>query len=211
MILDAVVLAGGRSSRLGGTAKARLVIEGSTLVTRTVDAASGARRVVVVGEETVPGTIHAREIPEFGGPAAAIAAGLNALFAADPIRPADRVLVLACDMPLVADVVPALLAAFDENTPHIDTVDGIIAVDPGGRRQYLAGVYSARALRHAVERNRDSLMGLSVRALLEGLTLREIVAPGNSTADIDTWSDAAEFGIERPRLQHTTPQGRETP
>ncbi|MFD1214070.1 molybdenum cofactor guanylyltransferase, partial [Arthrobacter sp. GCM10027362] len=46
---DAVVLAGGRSSRLGGVPKALLEFEGRTLLRRTLDALSGARRIAVVG------------------------------------------------------------------------------------------------------------------------------------------------------------------
>ena len=44
MLIDAVVLAGGRSSRLGSVAKALLVVEGQSLLERTVSAAMTVSR-----------------------------------------------------------------------------------------------------------------------------------------------------------------------
>ncbi|MGO4494169.1 molybdenum cofactor guanylyltransferase, partial [Arthrobacter sp. 2YAF22_2] len=51
MEYDAVILAGGRSSRLGGVPKAQLRVDGATLLERSLQAASGARRTVVVGPD----------------------------------------------------------------------------------------------------------------------------------------------------------------
>ncbi|MFV0434875.1 MAG: molybdenum cofactor guanylyltransferase [Leucobacter sp.] len=85
---DAVVLAGGRGSRLGGADKANLELHGARLIERTVSAARavGAEQIVVVGPQTsaVPGAIVVRENPSFAGPLAALAAGLDALPAAAP-------------------------------------------------------------------------------------------------------------------------------
>ncbi|GAA1804784.1 NTP transferase domain-containing protein [Agromyces neolithicus] len=83
LAFDAIILAGGRSSRLGGSPKAELVIGSRRLVDIAVDAASavGAHRTVVVGPDglvTAP-VITAREQPPFGGPVAGLAAGLAAL------------------------------------------------------------------------------------------------------------------------------------
>ncbi|WP_368498263.1 molybdenum cofactor guanylyltransferase [Herbiconiux sp. A18JL235] len=106
MHVDVIVLAGGRSSRLDGVAKASLVVGSTTLLQRAVEAGRGAvavgeggspgtgGRVVVVGpddETTALGdtlrdprasscaVLRTREAPPFGGPAAGIAAGLAAL------------------------------------------------------------------------------------------------------------------------------------
>lgn len=85
MLLDAIVLAGGRSSRLGGSPKAELLVEGRRLVDIAVEAAlaAGCRHVVVVGPDALAPLPTAvaltRENPPFGGPAAALAAGLTAL------------------------------------------------------------------------------------------------------------------------------------
>ena len=72
---DTVVVAGGRSSRLGGAPKAQLSFEGSTLVAHTVAAVRLFGAVVVVGPEDPrlpPDVLRAREDPPFSGPAAAV-------------------------------------------------------------------------------------------------------------------------------------------
>jgi len=184
MEFDAVVLAGGRSSRLGGTAKAMLEIDGRTLLEITLAAVTDARRTVVVGDVVAPpGILVTREAPVFGGPAAGIAAGLAALDST-----ADHVLVLACDMPRVSEVVTALRAAGEG-----------IAVDEA-REQYLAGLYPSLALREAALRQPGStpVAGGSVRSLLAAIektrALPRIAVPPGSTHDIDTWTDAELFG-----------------
>lgn len=115
MIFDAIVLAGGRSRRLGEVAKARLHLDGRTLLQHTVDAVAGAASIVVVGPaptESLPERVlFAREDPPFGGPAAAVAAGLDAL-----PSPADLVMVLACDMPAVDVAVAALIKSLSRAT-----------------------------------------------------------------------------------------------
>nr|WP_246223589.1 NTP transferase domain-containing protein [Pseudarthrobacter psychrotolerans] len=123
---DAVILAGGRSSRLGGVPKQSLTYDGDSLLRRSAAAAGGARAAVVVGPEAgevlareVPaGFLRCREEPPFGGPAAAIAAGLAALATADGNRP-PLTLVLACDMPNVGQAVSALKAALRAAGPPL--------------------------------------------------------------------------------------------
>ncbi|KQP57296.1 molybdenum cofactor guanylyltransferase [Agreia sp. Leaf283] len=218
MLLDAIVLAGGRSSRLSGVPKAQLLWHGTTLLKNTVDAAlrGGARRVVVVGPDAqgAPGAHvsdaqgpdapgpdarvrFTREDPPFGGPAAAIGAGVRALEGqqASSADVADIVLVLACDMPEIARAVSALV----ESLPLAGS-DGALLVDSSGMRQPLAAVYSRRALSDAVEALRASgtLDGASMRSLIAPLDLRELSDAAGSTSDVDTWPDAAAFGIEPP-------------
>jgi molybdopterin-guanine dinucleotide biosynthesis protein A len=170
---DAMVLAGGRSSRLGGVAKAELVVDGRSLLDRTLDAVTGAETVIVVGEADAPGAVVVQEEPRFAGPAAAIGAGLATV--ASP-----WVLVLACDHPHVADVVGPLLEA--------RSGDGAVAVDAVGRRQHLLCVLDTTALRAAVAAQ-DSLVNLAVHRLLASLDLAEIALPARATQDVDTWHD----------------------
>ena len=125
-MIDAIVLAGGRSSRLSPANKVHVLVEGKTLLDRTLDAVSFARRIVVVGlvspEEVPRGVRVAREEPKFGGPTAAIAEGLRHIGSSD--TPQDHhVIVLACDMPNIADAVAALHSALRAN-PF-----GVIAID----------------------------------------------------------------------------------
>ncbi|QNE46869.1 NTP transferase domain-containing protein [Glaciihabitans sp. INWT7] len=195
MIFDAIVLAGGRASRLDGVSKPELEVEGRSLLARALDAASGARRRVIVGtpSEIPPGVMVAREYPAFGGPAAAIGAGVLALTAAPAGRgplglaSPDNLLVLASDLPHSAKAVVELLAHVDDGT------DGVLAIDSGGRRQPLLGLYRYGPLSAAVRA--QDLTGLSVRALVDSLDLAEIPMPEGATDDIDTWADAARFGI----------------
>jgi molybdopterin-guanine dinucleotide biosynthesis protein A len=214
---DAVILAGGRSSRLGGTPKQRLVYDGASLLQRSLDAAGGSAVVVVVGPEAgvLPtGVLSCREDPPFAGPAAAIGAGLAALAQARAARPFT--LVLACDMPNVAAAVRALQEALRRyESPQAGGVgeahsgasfrqpghdagsDGVMAVSPDGRRQPLVGFYSTTALRRSVQdlASRGALTNGSVTALLASLDVQLVTVPAGSTDDVDTWDDAAALGV----------------
>ncbi|HET7902058.1 MAG TPA: NTP transferase domain-containing protein, partial [Candidatus Nanopelagicales bacterium] len=80
--IGAIVLAGGRSSRFGSD-KLAAQVDGAPLLHRAIDAARGvAARVVLVGPapEGLPAdVVVTREEPPFGGPYAAVVAGLDAL------------------------------------------------------------------------------------------------------------------------------------
>jgi len=92
---DAIVLAGGRGSRLGAPSKPEFVLGGRRLVDVALSAVTSARRIVLVGPGPAPeGVLLTREAPPFGGPVEAVAAG----FAALPDHAAWTVL-LACDLP----------------------------------------------------------------------------------------------------------------
>jgi molybdopterin-guanine dinucleotide biosynthesis protein A len=211
---DAIILAGGRSSRLGGVPKAGLTYDGATLLTRSLRAAAAAGRIVVVGPDPgdlADGILTCREEPPFAGPAAAIAAGLSALAAdhagrADAGRnpaagnsagtPAPFTLVLACDMPRSAAAVSTLVAALAA-PPGGEAGDGVMAVSADGRKQPLAGFYSTAALqRSAADAARGrGLENASVFALLARLDVREVRVPPGSTDDVDTWDDATALGV----------------
>ena len=199
MSVDAIILAGGRSSRLGGVAKASLLRDGRTLLQLAIDAARAAGgRVVVVGPEleTTAPVRFVRERPVFGGPAAAIAAGLDALRDGVAAEGPTQVAVLACDMP---DAAPALAAVLEAAATGTGT-DGWVAVDDSGREQSLLAVYHREALEGRVAALRMSqpsgdLAGVSVRQLLAGLVLRQVPIPDGGSADVDTWADAAELGV----------------
>jgi molybdopterin-guanine dinucleotide biosynthesis protein A len=187
MIFDAVILAGGRSSRLDGHPKSSLIFEGTTLLQRTLDAVQDARQVVIVGDPGAaavsPATVVTRESPEFGGPAAAIAAGLDAATGNAP----EWVVVLACDIPFVGRALPTVLS-------HMSG-DGVIAGDELGQQQYLLACYRREALQTALSVLGGSAVGVSVRALVAGLATTVVRVPAGSSTDIDTWEDAATLGI----------------
>ena len=194
---DAVVLSGGRGSRLGGVVKARLLCRDGglsvPLLRRAVSAAEGAKRIVVVGDGVagLPSTVRlVRENPAFGGPAAALEAGVRELEREG--RQEEFVLVLACDMPQIGQAVDGLLAAAASDARH----DGVLAIDTAGRAQYLAAVYRLTALRRAMASAREiGLDGMSMRALLHGLRLAETPVPRGATDDVDDWDDAIRMGV----------------
>lgn len=171
---DAIVLAGGRAERMGGGDKAAVEVAGRSLMARTLEALGAARQVVVVGPGPVPaGVTLVREDPPFGGPAAAVGAGLAQVGA-------EWTLVAACDHPYLAEGVPLLLAGRDDG-------DGTVLESPDGRRQ-LVIVVRTDALRRAAARLRD-LSGASMGALLHGLDLIPVAAGPRAATDIDTWDD----------------------
>jgi molybdopterin-guanine dinucleotide biosynthesis protein A len=202
VVIDAIVLAGGRATRLGGASKAALRLDGRSMLEVTFAAVSGVRHIVVVGDEAdvyaaaPDATITiVREVPHFAGPAAAIAAGLSELHRASDTVPSDFVVVIGCDMPAVAEAIAALLAAVEAGS------DGAVAVSTDSRPQPLVAVYSTPALAGCVTRHRDSgdLENLSVRALLSGLDPALVAVPEGSTDDVDTWADAARLGVLIPQ------------
>jgi molybdopterin-guanine dinucleotide biosynthesis protein A len=210
--IDAVILAGGRATRLGGVSKPDLMVGGRRLLNSAIAAAraAGCERIVVVGppELEAHGCLHAQEDPPFGGPVAALAAGLDALDgpggrAAPEGRaspggrgaPEGRVsrpdiLALACDMP-DADAAVARLVVTRRAHPD---ADGVALVDASGRTQWLAAVYSRAVLDRALEAmaapdgDRIRLQGAAMRRLVAPVDL-VTVADGGSTHDIDTWGD----------------------
>ncbi|WP_022884070.1 molybdenum cofactor guanylyltransferase [Glaciibacter superstes] len=202
MLIDAIVLAGGRSSRLGSVPKAGLIYQEQSLLSRTVAATAGAARQTVVVGDVGPvdlplGVLVTRENPPFSGPVSGIGAGLDALATHDA-RPSDYLLVLACDMPAVESAVRCL---FENLTGD---ADGFIAIDENQRLQPLAAVYRTESLAGALVSSRRSggLGGLPVFRLIADLRLTPVDVPAGSTDDVDTWADAERFGIRSPHV-HT--------
>lgn len=209
---DAIVLAGGRGSRLGGVDKGALVVGRRSLLATALDACGAARRTVVVGPGPLPaGTrsevILTREEPAYAGPAAAVVAGLRALAEADRAvaggigeqpSAAGLTLLLACDLPRAEAAVTHLLA-------HVHThvqaqsdrdvgseVDGWCLAEADGREQWLLGLYRTAELERAVAELGDPT-DRSLGRLLGRLRLATIAAPAELTADIDTPEDAARL------------------
>jgi molybdopterin-guanine dinucleotide biosynthesis protein A len=177
MSFDAIVLAGGSASRLGGADKAELVVGGMRLLDRVLDAVAAADRVVVVGPErhTARPVTWTREVPAGGGPVAALAAGL-------PETSSAVVVVLAVDLPgITSHTVASLLAAVDG--------DGAVLVDDSGRDQTLAAAYRRDVLAGRLD-GLGSGAGVALRDVVAGMSLQRV--PGHSAArDCDTWDDVA--------------------
>ncbi|WP_427887057.1 molybdenum cofactor guanylyltransferase [Kribbella sp. GL6] len=176
MEFDAVVLAGGGSTRFGGVDKAMLVLDGVSLLDRVLTATAGAVATVVVG----PVRTACREVswtleePPSGGPVAGLAAGLG--YGVAPV-----VVVVSCDLPWItaADVQTLV----DGLGPR----DGFGLRDGGGREQWLAAAYRRGALAGAIAQVGDP-RDKSVRRTLAGLDLAW-TEPSHAGDDVDTWAD----------------------
>ncbi|QYF74256.1 molybdenum cofactor guanylyltransferase [Cryobacterium sp. PAMC25264] len=204
---DAIIVAGGRARRLGGIDKTALVWNGRSLLDGVLAAAARARRICVVGSEAnLPvSVLRTVERPRWGGPAAAIVAGLETLNgAAGPGTDSDWIVVLAGDLLRPSEAVAALLHELEVVAGADDTIDarstiadGVIGVDGAGRRQPLLAVYRRAALATAATVS-GSAENLSVMSLIGALTLHELHLPESLSADVDTPADAARLGIEVP-------------
>lgn len=175
---DALILAGGRGTRLGGANKPELLLHGQRLVDRVIQASrqAGATRVIVIGEQSTGSLADAvlREDPPFAGPLAAIAAGIG------EVR-SSWCLLLACDLQHPDAVIRILLDHLDRLGP-----DGLVLRDEHGYRQWLAGFYRTAALAEACAELGDRLINAPVRAALGQLDLAQLPVDDETTNDIDT-------------------------
>jgi len=200
---DAIVLAGGRGSRLGGVNKPEVRLAGRRLLDIALAAVSGARRVVVVGDVEVPdGVLLTREDPPFGGPVAGVDAGMAALSAQGveerSLRssrgtserhegPSPWTVLLASDLPGAEAAVATLLTS-EPAAEH----DGVCLLDGDGRLQWLLGCYRTEALARRLGERGDPPLTAMWR-LLEPLNLLGVPAHGASVEDLDTPADAERW------------------
>ena len=183
----AIVLTGGRASRLGGLDKARLVVAGRPML----ESVLGAARAVADAVVTVGPGGDTREEPPHSGPVAGIAAGVAAL--GDELD-VDVVVVVACDLPgLEAATLRALVDAVRSSGSA-----AALGVDAAGNDQYLLAAWDRRALAARLARLDDSggPAGRPVRALYTPSDDDEFirVPVGHHAGDVDTWSDLAGHG-----------------
>ncbi len=170
------VLAGGRGRRMGAE-KSAIAVAGRSLARRAVDSvqASGLEVVLVLRpDQAVPEDVRrvkiVRDKVEDAGPLG----GLHAVLRASP---AEWVLAVACDQPLLE---PALLRALlAERTPDVDVVLGGIST----RRHPFPGVYRRTCLARI-----EQLLGAgerSMRALLRSVRVGYVAAETLSGCDRD--------------------------
>lgn len=195
--VDAIVLAGGRASRMGGVDKPAIVVGGQSMLDAALTAVAGCDRTVVVGPhrpELPPEILQAQEVPAGGGPVAAIAAGLGALAGCE--FPAGLIVVLAADMPfLTAAAIGELLSHARESGS-----DAVFAADASGRPQYLVGVWRRGALTAALK-NLDSLVNRPMKALVPVDTAMVALA---GVDDCDTPEDIRHARVSAGRSAAAT-------
>lgn len=131
--LEAVLLTGGQSSRMG-TDKARLLLDGVPLAERILrELRPICEPITVLGREPIPGCQFLADAVDFEGP-------LVALSRFAPSR--AMVMVVSCDLPLFSGAIVEALArrigAHDAVIPSLDN-----------RIQPLCGLYRAEAFAKA--------------------------------------------------------------
>jgi molybdopterin-guanine dinucleotide biosynthesis protein A len=180
---DAIVLAGGRSSRAGSD-KLAWTRDHATLLELAIRAVNSAARIVVVGPEPGSGRyssriVFRREHPPFGGPVAAIAAALDDLTN-------DVTLVIAGDLPAARPAIAALRSALDQ------AADVAVLRDAEGVRQPLLAAYRTTWLREQVA---HAPAGAAARSLLSGARCVEVEDVWSAAQDIDTAADGQALGF----------------
>ena len=180
----AVIVAGGRASRMSCEPKPLLEVGGRSILRRVLDAVSCARPRIVVGDVAASNDyLRTREDPDGSGPAYAAAAGLELVPASVPL-----IAVLAADLPFLDEAAVATLArALDDGEP-----DGAVLVDDSGRRQWLCGLWRGTALRPVLT---GVAPGSGMRHTLGDLKIAEVFIPGRVAPpwfDCDTPQALAE-------------------
>lgn len=204
----AILLAGGRGSRMGGVEKPLLEVAGrSMLATALAAAASLECEPVVVAapilDRTADRVVWVREEPALSGPAAGIVAALAVL--EEPL-PAWT-LVLACDLPGAVAAASRLREGL-ESVPR--ELDGR-CLSLAGRAQWLCGIYRTERLRAAAALLPAAGAEASVRALLGSLALEELGADAALAADVDTWDDLEQARARADAARTATDSQEEAP
>jgi molybdenum cofactor guanylyltransferase len=199
--LGAIVLAGGRSSRMG-TPKALLDWHGSTLVRRVTGILQRVADPVVVvhavGQQLppLPGVERAVDRASDRGPLEGIAAGLRAV--AGPRR---AVVVAGTDLPFLhPDLVLALAAARGEHDVAVPVADGHV--------HHLCAVYRSDLLPAVEQQLADGQ--LRVGLLLERIDVLRLEACAlphpESLRNLNT-DDAYRQALAEPQPRVTLPTG----
>jgi molybdopterin-guanine dinucleotide biosynthesis protein A len=166
----AALLVGGASSRMGRD-KAAMPIGGQPAATRiALRLAALCEEVLLVGGDPPPDA-PGRRVPDPAGPRCALRGLVGALAAAR----AERVLVVATDLPLVGDALLLGLVAWPE-------ADAVVAADTEGP-QPLCGVYRRERVLAIAQRRLAAERDLALRDLLAELELRVLPADVQATLD----------------------------
>jgi molybdopterin-guanine dinucleotide biosynthesis protein A len=184
---DAIVLAGGRGSRLRQPRadKPGLPLAGWPLIDHVLLAVSGADRRLVAGRSRIAlaSPTFCQEDPPGGGPVAGIAAAAGQLR-----RP--TVAVLAADLPFIGRALSVL-----RDCVTIGDRDAAVLVDTAGRSNYLASMWRTSALLKAIDQLGNPA-NLPVRALYEGRDVARVPDFDSLGADCDTFADL-DAAVER--------------
>ena len=189
MTFGAVILAGGRSRRMG-QCKAELVLGGETLLARTVRQLADCSELWLSANdpklaEGLPVRLAVDRYPG-AGPLAGLEAVLSAAVC-------DALVCVPCDLPNLTADVPRMLA--ERFSPELDA---LVLADSGGRLHPLCGVYHRRALpaiRRQLEQGERRVLDLLPHlrwARLSGVVPDRVLYNLNTPEDLLRLSNAAD-------------------
>jgi molybdopterin-guanine dinucleotide biosynthesis protein A len=198
----ALVLTGGRGSRLGHDDKAAITIGGTSALDHLLSALPGRVPVVVAGPTCHTGrpVTFRQERPRHAGPVAGIAAGLEAV--STPVTA-----LLGVDMPWAGALVMRLINEF----AACDAA-ALVPVDAWGFRQPLCAVVRTEAVRAALRRLGNP-RGRSMRELMSFIDVHERPLDEAETRwveDIDTPQDLRRMRSTTSEWSTTYEDGAET-
>ncbi|WP_267208103.1 molybdenum cofactor guanylyltransferase [Corynebacterium sp. Marseille-P8863] len=181
MPLGVIVLAGGRSTRMGAE-KAQVKLDGQRLVDHVIASLPDDADVVVVSPFPLGlrGVSQVAEDPPFGGPVAGIAAGLGAL-------ETDLVGVIAVDAPRSGALLPCLVRTLTDKETDVAAVEA-----EDSYLQPLCAVWHRAALLRALERAGAS--GVAAKRLFDAPTQVARVPGDGREQDYDTPEDLGALG-----------------
>lgn len=141
--LAVVILAGGRSERMGGIDKSTIRLNGTRLIDHQLAGVQslGIDKnfiVIVSTKHLAAGITHTAEKPAYGGPLAGISASLSVI--PDSVK---RVAILSVDAPDSWQLLPDLAAALERNAER----DAAIIKDDAGIANPLCSVWRSGRLR----------------------------------------------------------------
>lgn len=190
-VCAAIVLTGGRGTRLGGVDKASLTIGAHTLLDRLIRELVPATIVVVGRPAPTSVPVHfTREDPPGGGPAAGVTAGMTALLAAagspeEVENRADYVAILAVDHP---GVTRATVGRLLDGAAHAVPRGAVLVT--GQRRHYGVMVCHVAELVGQLRRH-TSWHNQSLRTMLDPIIGATVPARDAEARDVDSVEDLA--------------------
>ena len=191
--VTALILAGGKATRLGGVDKRELVVEGRTIFARQCEVlAPRVAEILVSSPRPVPGYRTVVDAVPGAGPLAGIAAGLAAAATL-------WLLVVAGDMPFVSGALIELLlarASGDSSDGGEDSVDAV-GIRIGELPEPLLCLLRVAAARPVVEARLAGARLKASRLLTDGeLRVAWITEPAVRAIDPDL---RALFNVNEPR------------
>lgn len=188
MAVGAVILAGGKSSRMNGRNKALLHLKGQSFLEKILRELSGFQEVLISADrmERYP-QYQGMVVPDLfpgTGPIGGLYSSLSAC-------KSDALLVVSCDMPLFSAQLGEYLLSY-----HASQWDALVLEDRSGRLQPLCGIYQKSSLPVLLEQLQSGnykMLDLLARLRVKTVKLRYSAFPDTCVWNINSPEDYARL------------------